>query len=97
MFSLSLHCSHEPNAECATLQACGSVEKFSMVAERCTRDSLCLSEAVLRGQDPSPVGEDTSNRHDKDASCWFLELLTLKLCEGSGLHLSLVGKDKRAG
>ena len=68
-----------------------------MVAERCTRDSLCLSEAVLRGQDPSPVGENTSSRHDKDTSCWFLELLTLKLCEGSGLHLSLVGKDKRAG
>ena len=87
----------EPNTECATPQACESLEKFSMVAERCARDSLSLSEAVLRGQDPSPVGENASNRHGKDTSCWFLELLTLKLCEGSGLSLSLVGKAKRAG
>lgn len=68
-----------------------------MVAERCTRDSLCLSEAVLGARTQAPVEQNTSSRHVGDKSCWFLELLTLRLCEGSGLHLLCVVSIKRGG
>ena len=80
----SLTCStveFEPNTEFATPQACESLEKFSMVAERCTRDSLCLSEAVLGARTQAPTVRSEQSRHVSDKSCWVLELRFPQRCE----------------